>query len=84
MVVVARLRVLLGLYLRHLPHLTAALVPCARASGTLCDRVLTEVYARLPSADFCRDLLASAEILAVYNVEDCGDRDQEMCWSGRP
>jgi len=67
MVVVARLSVLFRLYRRHLPHLTAALVPCARASGSLWSRVLSDTYARLSSTDFCRDLLASAEDLAVYS-----------------
>jgi mannose-1-phosphate guanylyltransferase len=86
MVVVARLSVLLGLYLRHLPHLAAALVPCASVSGTSCSRVLSEAYVRLSSADFCRDLLASADDLAVYSWpasigwSDLGTPEQSQAW----
>jgi mannose-1-phosphate guanylyltransferase len=67
MVVVVRLSVLFRLHLRHLPDLPAALVPCARASGTLCSRMLSDAYVRLSSADCCRDLLAPADDLAVYS-----------------
>lgn len=68
MVLVAKSSTLLGLYRRHLPELTAvfdhALSLPARTRGAFLDGQ----YPNLPAADFCRDVLTSANGIWVHRL----------------
>lgn len=75
MVVVARATALLGLYRTHVRHWADAFATYQRLPDHRRLSFLDEQYARLPGADFSRDVLTHAQGLAVYSW------DQAIGWS---
>jgi mannose-1-phosphate guanylyltransferase len=66
MVLAARASTLFDLYRQFLPELAEALSTLLRLPADRRDAYITELYARLPSADFSADLLSRSRGLAVY------------------
>jgi len=66
MVLAARASALLDLYRQFLPELAEALVQLSHLPVDRRDTYITELYGRLPFADFSSDLLSRARGLAVY------------------
>jgi mannose-1-phosphate guanylyltransferase len=61
---------------RRLPRATALLEKYRRAIGRPGAReLLTEIYAEMQSADFCRDILEKADSLHVARLPQCGWSD---------
>lgn len=75
MVVVARATALLDLHRTHVQHWANVFATYQRLPGSRRPSFLDQQYARLPSADFSRDVLTHAQGLAVYSW------DQAIGWS---
>jgi mannose-1-phosphate guanylyltransferase len=86
MVVIARASVLLGLYRRHLPDLTRVLTQAVRLHGLAQDAFLERHYTELPTADFCRDVIAPTRGLwlctwpAALGWSDLGTPERLRRW----
>ena len=77
-IIAANIRGLLGLYERRFPELVTEMHRAVRRDGESAGagRAVTDLYARLPSLDFSRDILPGQESsIRVVRVPPCGWSD---------